>query len=175
MKIKLVGSVVLATLMMAGCSNNAVVDSTKKVSYAGNYHILTDGSCDLQDSNTVKTKMPFNIEKVEGENTYISKLPEFDNSPIPSTSSKVELDNNGLVLFFDKAEKPNPDIAVNVSIELQPHPTANDTLLITKFNMYKNEKGKEENRDFVQWFINKLDLSEQEKSNIKGLCAVKSV
>lgn len=174
MKKQIVNGVCLAfvSLSLAGCFSNNVIEETQQVSYEGNYDILANGKCELSGSQEVDVyNMRLEIVKLPDSMKYKATIPGFWSSPVPSESNPAEPTEKGLSLFFDKQQGEH-DVIVNVSIDLEPHKEFSEKMLMTKFDIYRNENGEEKTHDFVQHYLKALP--EEERVGKEGLCVVKS-
>ncbi len=173
MKSKLLGgaSLALTALVLSACSNTS---KEQQVAYQGLYEIFTDGSCQLINGERSDKNMLLRVDELKEGEGYDAKLPSFMNTVIPWMSNPATSDNEGLTLQFDNPGPVEVDdgkqAQINVTLRMKQHPTEADRVLITEFNLSKVIDGKLENRDFVQWYLEKL--SDSERANISGLCAM---
>lgn len=174
MKKQIANGVCLAfvSLSLAGCFSNNINQEMPQFAYEGNYDILANGKCELAGSDVDKYNMRLEIVKIPDSVEYKATIPAFWNSAAPSESNPAQPTDKGLSLFFDKQEGKH-DVVVNISINMEPHKEFSDKMLMTKFDIYRNENGEEKTVDFVEHYLK--GLPEEERADKEGLCVVKSV
>lgn len=164
----------MAATVLTACSHNKVNEEETKVAYQGLYEIFTDGTCELKNGERSNSNLLLRVDPVEQTPAYSGKLPAFINTIVPWMSTSSRVNKDGLRLTFDNPTPVKADdgtmVQINVLVDMKPHPERADRMLVTQFNIVKNSDGKEENRDFVQWYLDQLPA--EQKANLNGLCAI---
>lgn len=130
---------------------------------------MPDGTCDVSSKGI--GNMQLEITKSKDTGDYRAELPVFKGTTVPYVSNVATAKDNKLSLYFEDKEQ-SEDQVINVTVELEPFTGKENSVRVTKFNIYKNIDGKEESRDFVQWYIAKMPKDNVEKDKTTALCAV---